>query len=111
MDALKIAKIAAESLDDKKGKEVKIIRVEDMTTLADYFVFASASNSTQVKALADEVEYKLKENDILPDHIEGKNSNEWILLDYNNVVVHVFLDESRDFYKIEELWEKGTEIL
>ncbi len=110
MKAIEIAKLAAKALEDKKGKEIKIIKVEDITTLADYFVFASANNNTQVKALADEVEYKLKENDVLPDHIEGRNSNEWILLDYNDVIVHVFLGDSRDFYKIEELWDKGTQI-
>ena len=92
MDALSIAKLAAKALDDKKGKEIKLIKVEEISTLADYFVFASANSSTQVKALADEVEYQLKEHSILPDHIEGKNSNDWILLDYKNVIVHVFLE-------------------
>ena len=104
--ALKCAKI----LSDKIAQDLSVIYVSEVTSLADYFVIATGSSSTHVKALADEVEFKLKQEEILPDHIEGHGTNSWIVLDYSSVVVHVFSEEARDFYDLERLWQDGEKL-
>ncbi|MDD2533730.1 MAG: ribosome silencing factor [Eubacteriales bacterium] len=92
-------------LDDKKAKDIEVIDVSEKTILADYFVIASGTSTTHVKALSDEVEFMLKEQDRrLADHVEGHDSSRWILLDYGDVVVHVFHTEERDFYSLDKLW-------
>lgn len=110
MTSLEMAKLAAKVLDSKKALDIKVLNVDDVTTLSDYFVLASATNSTQVKALADEVEFQLKREGKQPDHIEGRRSDTWILIDYKEVVVHVFLEETREFYDIERLWCDAKEV-
>ena len=100
--AAEIAKIAAEALDSKKGLDVNVLSVGKQTVLADYFVIATGTSSTHVKALADEAEFKLKEAGYVCGHIEGHG--DWKLLDYHSVIVHVFTKEARDFYKLEKLW-------
>lgn len=93
-------------LDDKKAKDIEVIDVSDKTILADYFIIATGTSTTHVKALADEVEYLIKEKDNRPvDHVEGFESSRWILLDYGDVVVHVFHTEEREFYSLEKLWQ------
>lgn len=107
MTSLENAKLAAKAISDKKGLNIKVIRVDDVSVLADYFVIATGTSSTHVKALADEVEYKLNEAGVSVSHIEGYRSNSWILLDYVDVIVHVFSDEARDYYDLERLWQDG----
>ena len=97
MTSLELAKEAAKILDSKKGIDIQANRRQGGYHPADYFVIAAGGSGTQVKALADEVEFQLKQLGISPNHIEGHRSNTWILLDYGNVVVHVFLKETRDF--------------
>lgn len=104
--ALETAKI----LSSKKGKDIKVIEISDVSVLADYMVIATGTNSTQVKALADTVEEKLDEMGISVSHIEGHRSNSWILLDYVDIIVHVFSDEAREYYDLERLWQDGKEI-
>lgn len=87
-------------LENKKGLDIKIIKADDSNVLADYIVIATGTSTTHVKALADEVEVKLKEVDVLPHHIEGSRYNSWILLDYGDVIVHVFSEESRRYYNL-----------
>ncbi len=103
--AAEIAKIAHSALEDKKGIDVNTLAVADKTVLADYFVIATGTASTHVKALADEVEFKLKEAGYTCDHTEGHG--EWILLDYHSVIVHVFTKTAREFYKLEKLWSSA----
>ncbi len=107
MTSLECAKLAAKAISDKKGLNIKIIRVEDVSVIADYFVIATGTSSTHVKALADEVEFKLSEAGVSVSHIEGYRSNSWILLDYIDVIVHVFSDEAREYYDLERLWQDG----
>ena len=102
--------IAVMALDSKKAKNITALKVDDLTILANYFVIASASSTTQVKALADEVEYQLGEKGVKPKGIEGYQSKEWIVLDYYDIIVHVFLEETRDFYQLERLWADGTPV-
>lgn len=103
-------RLIAESLDDKKGRRIKALKVCALTTISDYFVIASGGSQTQVKALADSVTEKLAEKGIMPVHIEGYNIATWILLDYSDVVVHIFTDETREFYDIERLWTDAEEV-
>ncbi len=102
--------IAVKALDSKKAKDIKVLKVEDLTILANYFVIASATSTTQVKALADEVEYQLGLKGVQPKDIEGYQSKTWIVLDYIDVIVHVFLETERDFYQLEHLWADGTPV-
>ncbi len=92
-------------LDDKKGIDSEIIYVGEKTTLADYFVLVTGTSSTHVKALAGEVEAKLSEEGIVPLNFERKMSNSWIVLDYKDVIVHIFSQEARELYDLEELWK------
>ena len=108
MTASDLAQKIKTILEDKKAKDIDVIDVSDKTILADYFVIATGTSTTHVKALADEVEYLLKEKDNrLVDHVEGFESSRWILLDYGDVVVHVFHSEERDFYSLEKLWQQS----
>ena len=102
--------IAVKALDSRKAKNISALKVEDLTILANYFVIASATSTTQVKALADEVEYQLGEKGVKPRSIEGYQSQTWIVLDYYDIIVHVFLEETRDFYQLERLWADGTPV-
>lgn len=104
MEPLEFAKKIAKILDNKKASDIKVLKIQDLTILADYFVIASGTSNTQVKALAEEVEYKLSQEGIEPNHVEGASSRSWILLDYGSVVVHVFYPETREFYDLERLW-------
>jgi ribosome-associated protein len=98
--ACEIAKI----LDDKKAKDVKVIKVGDKTIIADYFVLANGNTSTHVRSLADEVEYKLGLAGVEPLRIEGRDGNNWRVIDYASVLVHVFDREAREFYNLDKLY-------
>lgn len=106
MTAHELAQTIQKILDDKKAKDIEVLNVSEKTILADYFVIATGTSTTHVKALADEVEYVLKENhQRMVDHAEGYESSRWILLDFGDVVVHVLHSEERDFYSLEKLWK------
>lgn len=100
---------AVKAIDSKRGNDIEVIKVGDITVLTDYFVIATANSNTQLKAIADEVEYKLSEAGYEPHHIEGEKSD-WICLDYVGVVVHILMKDKRDFYRIERLWEDGEKV-
>lgn len=104
MEPLELAKLAAKALDSKKGLDIKLLKVRDITVLADYFLLSSGTSNTHVGALADEVDYKLGEAGVQPSRVEGAKGKSWILLDYGAVVVHVFYPETREFYALERLW-------
>ena len=101
---------AVKAIDGKKGLHLQAIKISDISVLADYMVIATGSSSTHVKALADEVEYRLDEAGVSVSHIEGYRSNSWILLDYVDVIVHVFSEEAREFYDLDRLWQDGTPV-
>lgn len=104
----KIANKVVEVLESKKGIDVNAIKVDKVTILADYFIICSGTSSTHVKGMADEVEFRLKEEfDISYSHIEGYDTARWILMDYGDVIVHIFHEEEREFYNIERLWQDG----
>lgn len=105
-----LAEIAVKALDSKKGKEIRLIRIDKITTLAEYFVICTGTSNTQINALGDEVEKELTEKGEEPLHREGYRGGTWVLLDYGCVVVHVFNDEARKFYSLEHLWADGEEV-
>jgi ribosome-associated protein len=107
MENKEIIKTVVNALQDKLGKELKVIKVGDLTVLADYFILASGNSNTQVKTLADEVEHKLSEKGVAPKRTEGYRGANWIVLDYIDMVVHIFHRETREFYDLERLWQDG----
>lgn len=108
--AIELSKKIAGILDAKKALDVKIINVHDKTIIADCFVFATGTSSTQVNALADEIEFRLTQDGISPLRTEGQGSGSWVLIDYGSVIVHVFSVQAKEFYKLEKLWAEGKEI-
>lgn len=110
MNSLQLAKKAAQILDNKKAARVKVLKVQDLTVIADYFVIASGTSSTHVKSLAEELEFQLKEQEVTPLRTEGFGTQNWFVLDYANVIVHVFSPDARDFYDLEHLWVDGEEV-
>lgn len=104
-----IYETAVKAIDSKRGEDIEVIKVDDITVLTDYFVIATANSNTQLKAIADEVEYKLPEQGIEPHHIEGERTD-WVCLDYLGVVIHILLKDRRGFYQIERLWEDGEKV-
>ena len=100
-------KTVINALQDKKAENIQIIDIHEISTVADYFVITSGSNRSQVQALADNVEEKLAANEIRPKNIEGYNTANWILLDYRDILLHIFDKESRGFYDLEHLWRDG----
>mgnify|MGYP000769365298 CR=1 FL=1 len=110
MTPKELAVIAVKALDEKKGKEISAIEVTEQTTLADYFVIASGTSSTHVKSLAEEVEFQFKEKGVAPIRTEGFNTQNWIILDYANVIVHVFSPDARDYYDLDHLWADGEDV-
>ena len=105
-----IAGIAARALDDKKARDVKILKTAEQTVIADYFVICNGTSSTHIKALVDEVDRKLSEAGEPPIRREGMRSDIWVLMDFGSVIVHVFTDEARKFYNLERLWSDSEEV-
>ncbi|MBR3294615.1 MAG: ribosome silencing factor [Oscillospiraceae bacterium] len=110
MTPREIAKVAAKALDDKKAIDVKVLKTEAQTVLADYFVICNGSSSTHVKALVDEVDKQLSEAGEPPMRREGLRSDIWVLMDFGSVIVHIFTDEARKFYDIERLWSDAEAV-
>ena len=108
MEPKKLAELIENAIDDRKGKKIEVIDTSNMTTIADYFIIASGTSTTHLRGMADAVEEKLLEQGVRCSHIEGYDTATWILLDYLDVVVHLFLQEEREYYSIERLWRNGA---
>ena len=100
----RIAELVVETLDSKNAKDIKLLMTSDVTILADYFVICTANSTTHLKTLSDEVEKVLKENGEMPRRREGHRTGGWILIDFACVIVHLFLQETREFYTLDRLW-------
>lgn len=98
-------KIAYDAIDDKKGEQIAVLNIGKISSLCDYFVIASASSQRQVKAIADNVEDEFTKLGIEARGKEGMSEQRWILLDYGDIMVHVFYNEDREFYNLERLWK------
>jgi len=105
-----VAELVVVALDSKKAREIKLLRTSEITILADYFVICTAGSTTQLKTLSDEVEKSLKKHGELALRREGHRSGGWVLIDFGCVVVHLFLQEERDFYTLERLWGDADDV-
>jgi len=102
-----MANIAIAALEEKKAKDVKILDISDVSVLADYFIIASRSNRNQVQAMADEVQERLCEAGYESKQVEGYQTANWILMDYQDLIIHIFDEENRLFYDLERIWRDG----
>lgn len=105
-----IVRFTYEALEDKKGTEITVLDIAKISVIADYFIIASGNNRNQVQALADSVQESLGKNQVYPKQIEGYQSANWILMDYGDVIIHVFNEEDRLFYDLERIWRDGQKI-
>ena len=104
-----LAKFIVSVLDSKKARDIKLLHVEKQTIIADYFVICTGTSRTQIRSLADEIEFKLEPYGVTAFHTEGADTGVWVLQDYGSVIVHLFNRESRDFYKLDKLYQDTTE--
>ncbi len=102
--SLTTALLAAEAADNKKGIDIRVLDLRELTTIADYFVICSGASTTQVGAVAEGIARRLAAEGIHPSHVEGEAESTWVLLDYSDVVVHVFEEETRTYYGLDRLW-------
>ncbi|OUQ21803.1 ribosome silencing factor [Lachnoclostridium sp. An14] len=110
-DSKEMVKLAVSALEDKKGEDIKIIDIRDVSVLADYFIIADGSNASQVQAMADNVEEVLGKAGYICKQVEGYQNAGWILLDFGDVIVHAFSRDDRLFYDLERIWRDGKTIV
>ena len=110
MTSYEMAVGLAKALDSKKGLNIKVLKTQELTTLADYFVLCTATSTTQVKAMSDACEEAMEKQGEIVHHIEGHRDGAWLLMDFSCVIVHVFTDEARKFYDLERLWADAQEV-
>lgn len=108
--AIEMAKIACKAIDDKQGEEIKVIDISGISTLADYFIIAHGKNKPHIQSIVEQVEFELEKEGYAASHTEGKQTARWVLLDYANIIVHVFDKEDRFFYDLERIWADGKEV-
>lgn len=108
--AVEMVKIAAHALEDKKAEDIRVIDIRNVSTIADFFVIANGSNANQLAAMRDAVEEELYKAGYKECKIEGNQNSTWILMDYNDIIVHIFSKEDRLFYDLERVWTDGTPI-
>jgi len=106
-----LALLAADTAEDKKAFDINILNVEGLTIIADYFVICSGNTDKQVQAIANAIEEKLEEKDIFPEQIAGKNNGRWIVMDYADVIIHIFHKSERQYYELDRLWADANKIL
>ena len=110
MTSYEMAVGLAKALDSKKGLNIKVLKTQELTTLADYFVLCTATSTTQVKAMSDACEEAMEKQGETVHHIAGHRDGSWLLMDFSCVIVHVFTDEARKFYDLERLWADAQEV-
>ena len=110
LDTLQKVREAVSAADDRKAVDLKVLHLEKVTDFTDYFLVCSGTSERQVQAIADAVQERLRENKSRPLHVEGYNRGQWVLLDYGDLVVHVFQEEPRRYYALERLWGDAPEV-
>ena len=110
MDSKEIAKLAIAALEDKKAEDIKVIDISEVSVIADYFIIANGTNRSQIQALSDNVEEKLGRAGVPLKQIEGYDNANWVLLDFHDVIIHIFDKENRLFYDLERIWRDGKQI-
>jgi ribosome-associated protein len=106
----KLAKVAVEALEEKKAEDIRIIDISEVSVIADYFIIAGGNNKSQIQALSDTVEEKLGRNGLPLKQVEGYQNANWVLLDFGDIIVHIFDKENRLFYDLERIWQDGRKI-
>lgn len=109
--AKKMAEIVFHALEDKKGEDITVIDISQVSVIADYFVICTGASDSQIQALVENVDEKMHENGYMLKQQEGRNSGSWVLMDYGDVIVHVFDKEGRSFYNLERIWSDGRRVL
>jgi ribosome-associated protein len=112
MDSLELARQAVDIIADQKGENILLLDIHELSILADYFVIASTSSNRQAQAILDEIRTKIKQaSDAKLSHIEGDPETGWVLMDYGDIVIHLFSQEMRSYYDLEGLWREGRAIV
>ncbi len=109
-DTKELAKITYEALSDKKAEDIRVIDITGVSDIADYFIVASGNNQNQLQAMQDAVDEALHKEGINAKNIEGNRSSTWILMDYEDIIVHIFSQEDRLFYNLERIWQDGKTV-
>ena len=109
-EPLELAREIARVLDNKRGRDVKVLRVDDKTEIADYFVLCTANSNTHTKSLVGEVEYRMDLRGVEEHRVEGRDNGSWVIADYYHVIVHVFSREAREFYNLDKLYGDLPEV-
>lgn len=102
-----ILKLIKDKLEEKKAEDISIIDIRDVSVMADYFVIATGNNPNQVHAMTDFIQEEMSKKHVELKHVEGYNSANWILLDYNDIIIHIFDKDSRSFYDLDHMWKGG----
>lgn len=110
MTSVEYCKIAVKALEDKKAEDVKVIDIREISPIADFFIIADGMNQNQIQAMRDAVDEALYKADLKVRQVEGNQSSTWILMDYNDIIIHIFSKEDRLFYDLERIWKDGKEI-
>ena len=110
MEPFEAAKLAVKALDDKQAGDIRLLKTEELTVLADYFIICTANSTSHVRTLYDEVDKRLSMAGLPPIRREGYRNSNWLLLDFGCLIVHIFQKETRDFYNLEKLWDDAQEI-
>ena len=107
---LNLVKAAVQSLDEHKAEDVHVLKVSDITSLADYFILATGNSTTHVRALVDYLDTDLSKRNFKPSRTEGYQTSVWTVLDYDSVVIHIFSEDTRRFYDLERLWQDAETV-
>lgn len=110
MEPFEAAKLAVKALDDKQGADIRLLKTEELTVLADYFVICTANSTSHVRTLYDEVDKRLSMAGLPPIRREGYRNSNWLLLDFGCLIVHIFQKDTRDFYDLERLWSDAKQL-
>ena len=110
MENLELVKKVVEALEDKKAEDISVIDIKEISTIADYFIIANGSNTNQLTAMQDAVDEAMYKNGVHQKQVEGNNNSTWILMDYHDIIVHLFSSEDRLFYDLERIWRDGKVI-
>ncbi len=110
MESLEILKLMLSAIEDKKGEHISVLDIREVSSLADYFVIASGNNLNQIQAISDDIQEKLAAVDVRVKRVEGANDSTWILLDYADIVIHLFTKEDRMFYDLDRIWADAKKV-
>ena len=110
METLDLVKAVVTALEDKKAEDIKVLDIHEISSIADYFIIANGNNPNQLTAMQDACDEAMYQNGVHAKQIEGNSNSTWILMDYQDIIIHLFSKEDRDFYNIERIWKDAKEV-